>query len=99
MTLPYFEVHFAGLSLTISSVPTRPPSWADPRGKTVSVGSVDSGQSIVRLLTTASLLVFHKTRVHAAAVSIKAGAAIARADADMAIAVMIFCMRVSRPVA
>ena len=35
-----------------------------PRGKTVSIGWVDSGQSIDRPTTTASLFVFHRVRVH-----------------------------------
>jgi hypothetical protein len=38
-----------------------------PRGRTVKTGSVDSGQSIVRPTTTASLLSFQRMRVHAAA--------------------------------
>src|SRR6266496_1059349 len=60
--LPYFDVHLAGLSLTTTSVPTWPPSRFMPRGRTVRIGSVDSGQSIVRATTTARLLLFHRIR-------------------------------------
>jgi hypothetical protein len=38
-----------------------------PRGKTVKIGSVDSGQSIVRPARTASLLSFQRALVQAAA--------------------------------
>src|SRR5882724_3346608 len=41
-----------------------PPSWRLPRGNTVSTGSVGTGQSIVRLVTTATPLSFHRIRVH-----------------------------------
>src|SRR5271156_4357217 len=36
-----------------------------PRGNTMMIGSVDSGQSMVRLTSTASLLLFHRIRVQA----------------------------------
>jgi hypothetical protein len=38
-----------------------------PRGSMVRIGSVDSGQSMVRPTTTASLLLFQSTRVQASA--------------------------------
>ena len=54
-----------GFSFTTTSDPARPPSRFMPRGKTVRTGSVDSGQSMVRPTTTASLLSFHKMREQA----------------------------------
>jgi len=65
--LPYFDVHFARLSATATAPPMRPPSRLMPRGNIVMMGSVDSGQSMVRPATTASLLSFHNTRVQASA--------------------------------
>jgi hypothetical protein len=44
-----------------------PPFLAMPRGRTVSTGSVVSGQSIVRLENTPRLLVLFSTRLQAAA--------------------------------
>jgi hypothetical protein len=46
--LPYFDVHFARLSATATAPPMRPPSRLMPRGNIVMMGSVDSGQSMVR---------------------------------------------------
>ena len=43
------------------------PSRSRPRGKPTINGWVDSGQSIVRPVKTATSLVFHSTRVHMAA--------------------------------
>ncbi len=65
--LPYFEVHVAGFSATTTSGPALLPVRAMPRGKTMSLGSVLSGQSMVRPLMTASPLSFQSTRVHATA--------------------------------
>src|SRR5579863_9254060 len=65
--LAYFDVHLAGFSATTRAGPPRPPSRLMPRGNAVSIGSVDSGQSMVRVASTASLLSFHNTRVQASA--------------------------------
>lgn len=53
MRLPYFEVQVAGFSATTVSGPAMPPLRIMPRGKSVSTGSVLSGQSMVRLVITA----------------------------------------------
>src|SRR5690348_2323809 len=65
--LPYFATHFAEFSFTTRSGPCaiRPPSCLVPRGNTTSFGSVLSGQSIVRLTNTPSLLPFQRMRVQA----------------------------------
>jgi len=75
----------AGLSATATCGPARPPSRFIPRGSMVSIGSVDSGQSIVRPTTTASLLLFHRTRVQASATGAAARMAPAAAAATSAI--------------
>jgi len=83
--LPYLDVQRAGLSGTATCGPARPPSRLIPRGSKVRIGWVDSGQSIVRPTTTASLLVFHRTRVQASAICGAANMRPAAAAATIAI--------------
>ncbi len=53
-TLPCFERQRNGWSAITCPPPNRPPSRSMPAGSAVMIGSVDSGQSIVRPTTTAS---------------------------------------------
>src|SRR5215469_299429 len=63
--LPYLEVQTSGFSCTTSLGPRRPPWRTMPRGKTVIIGMVDSGQSIERPTSTAGPFSFDNTRVQA----------------------------------
>src|SRR5690242_13775323 len=77
--LPYRLVHLNGFSSTTWS-PCNPPLRVRPRGIATSNGWVDSGQSMVRAVSTARLLVFHSTRVHTSLPSAQ------RADAPVSVA-------------
>ena len=52
--LAYVLTQVSGFSAMATWLPTMPPCRSAPRGKTVSTGSVDSGQSMVRPTTAAS---------------------------------------------
>ncbi len=66
-TLPYCDVHFAGLSATTVIGPALPPSRASPRGNTVRTGSVVVAQSMLRATSIGSPLSLAKIRVQASA--------------------------------